>query len=431
MQPTLTWVDLTASDRDKMRRVLDLFNEQGTLDEMGLGSLRDTVSDALFPGTSYIQTRLRYALFVPWLYQRLEDKRVSSADVERATRRWETELIRSLERNEDKEGIIGIVARGALARLPSTLYWSALTRWGVFRHPQSQGWYHARFASLADRRSGDGRADDPGVVWSREPNWHPRLPKPPTGFPWEASFALTCEEADFLRGRLEERCAGTLLAWLARNGSTAPADHVWDDPDAQRAPVSVRDTVELARRFSLHVAGMPQALADQVARSALLRRARRKPRPARAAKCRENPLGRGSRPQGHRGRPPRALHDGRRDALHAHQGAQRGPLRRQAPGLHDPAAPDHRRDRLSSDRPSGGHAFLPAHQPSLRTRADDPHQRLELRELGRRLRRLRVIASAILDRILHHATTISIRGDSYRLKDKLKSGVVKPTMAGT
>ena len=39
----------------------------------------------------------------------------------------------------------------------------------------------------------------------------------------------------------------------------------------------------------------------------------------------------------------------------------------------------------------------------------------------------RVIASAILDRILHHATTISIRGDSYRLKDKLKSGVVKPT----
>ena len=50
MQPTLTWIDLTASDRDKMRRVLDLFNEQGTLDEMGLGSLRDTVSDALFPG---------------------------------------------------------------------------------------------------------------------------------------------------------------------------------------------------------------------------------------------------------------------------------------------------------------------------------------------------------------------------------------------
>ncbi len=76
MQATLTWLDLTASDRDKMRRVLDLFKEQGTLDEMGLGSLRDALSDALFPGTSSIQTRLRYVLFVPWLYRRLEGRRV-------------------------------------------------------------------------------------------------------------------------------------------------------------------------------------------------------------------------------------------------------------------------------------------------------------------------------------------------------------------
>ena len=38
-----------------MRRVLDLFKEQGTLDEMGLGRLRDVLSDALFPGTSSIQ----------------------------------------------------------------------------------------------------------------------------------------------------------------------------------------------------------------------------------------------------------------------------------------------------------------------------------------------------------------------------------------
>ena len=33
MQATLTWIDLTAGDRDRMRRVLDLFNDQGTLDE--------------------------------------------------------------------------------------------------------------------------------------------------------------------------------------------------------------------------------------------------------------------------------------------------------------------------------------------------------------------------------------------------------------
>lgn len=38
----------------------------------------------------------------------------------------------------------------------------------------------------------------------------------------------------------------------------------------------------------------------------------------------------------------------------------------------------------------------------------------------------RVIATAILDRVLHHAITINIRGNSYRLKDKLKSGLVRP-----
>jgi DNA replication protein DnaC len=39
----------------------------------------------------------------------------------------------------------------------------------------------------------------------------------------------------------------------------------------------------------------------------------------------------------------------------------------------------------------------------------------------------RVIATAILDRILHHAITLNIRGNSYRLKDKLKAGLVRPT----
>ena len=257
MQATLTWLDLTASDRDKMRRVLDLFKEQGTLDELGLGSLRDALSDALFPGTSSIQTRLRYVLFIPWLYCRLEDRRVKAAEVQQAARRAEVDLIGSLERNPDSAGIIGQRARGSLVRLPSSVYWGALTRWGIFQPQQSQGWYQSRFDALVDGRGGVGRADDPGVIWSRQPHWHPRLPEPPKGFPWEASFAVPHEEADFLRGRVEERCAGTLLAWLVRNGSDSPAHDVWGDPDALRAPDGVRETLELARRFSLHAEGMP------------------------------------------------------------------------------------------------------------------------------------------------------------------------------
>ena len=37
----------------------------------------------------------------------------------------------------------------------------------------------------------------------------------------------------------------------------------------------------------------------------------------------------------------------------------------------------------------------------------------------------RIIATAILDRLLHHAVTLNIRGNSYRLKEKLKAGLIR------
>ena len=36
-----------------------------------------------------------------------------------------------------------------------------------------------------------------------------------------------------------------------------------------------------------------------------------------------------------------------------------------------------------------------------------------------------VIATAILDRLLHHSITVNIRGESYRLREKLKAGLLK------
>lgn len=39
----------------------------------------------------------------------------------------------------------------------------------------------------------------------------------------------------------------------------------------------------------------------------------------------------------------------------------------------------------------------------------------------------RALTSAMLDRLLHHAHVIQIKGDSYRLKDKRKAGVINPS----
>ncbi|OAA18431.1 ATP-binding protein, partial [Kosmotoga sp. DU53] len=35
-----------------------------------------------------------------------------------------------------------------------------------------------------------------------------------------------------------------------------------------------------------------------------------------------------------------------------------------------------------------------------------------------------VLATAVLDRLLHHCTIVNIRGKSYRLKEKQKTGLV-------
>jgi DNA replication protein DnaC len=43
----------------------------------------------------------------------------------------------------------------------------------------------------------------------------------------------------------------------------------------------------------------------------------------------------------------------------------------------------------------------------------------------------RVLATAILDRVLHHAITLNIRGHSYRLKEKLKAGLMRVDEAST
>ena len=40
-----------------------------------------------------------------------------------------------------------------------------------------------------------------------------------------------------------------------------------------------------------------------------------------------------------------------------------------------------------------------------------------------------VVATAILDRLLHHSHVLTIRGDSYRLREKRRSGLLKATPA--
>jgi len=226
MSLSLTWLDHDSDARDRALRILALFEEKDTRDELGLGSVRDAFADQLFPGTSTIQTRLRYFFFIPWIYQQLEDGRISATEVESVARRREVELISPLLESDDQSGVFGRVAGGSVQRLPSSVYWSGLRSWGVFQKAWSQAEYHNQISKLRDarRRAAQQRAHRRDHLEDDTPDeldtWHPQLPDPPAGFPDINSFKLTRLEADFLLDRIKMSHPDSLFAWLAIHAST-------------------------------------------------------------------------------------------------------------------------------------------------------------------------------------------------------------------
>ena len=112
-------------------------------------------------------------------------------------------------------------------------------------------------------------------------------------------------------------------------------------------------------------------------------------------------------------------------------GAARESARADAPVTGLPALADSRRARVSATLAGGSELVLPATGAPLRTCESHRHQQQELRRLGDVFND-QVLATAILDRLLHHATTVNIKGESYRLREKKKAGLLgRRTKAAT
>ena len=71
MPSTLSWLDFSEAERRRALQVVELFAMQETRDELGLGAIRDALSEAMFPGISTVQRRARYFLIVPWVFRGL------------------------------------------------------------------------------------------------------------------------------------------------------------------------------------------------------------------------------------------------------------------------------------------------------------------------------------------------------------------------
>ncbi len=128
MQSTFGWVDFLEEDKNKMYELIKLLSEKETLNELGIGSIRDAFSNLFFPGTSTIQTRVKYMLFIPWIYQKIEDYQSDNSKIDTLIKLIEVELINELQKSEDTVGIIGKNSREKLKRTPADVYWAGLKR---------------------------------------------------------------------------------------------------------------------------------------------------------------------------------------------------------------------------------------------------------------------------------------------------------------
>ena len=116
MTSTFGWLATDMRQRRNMLEAIDQFKDETTVDDLGLGVIRDAISDTLFPGTSTLHTRIRYTLFVPWLLQLAAVNNTDTSSMRQAFEASEFQLVPALLAGGETQGVIGRVAGQSLRR---------------------------------------------------------------------------------------------------------------------------------------------------------------------------------------------------------------------------------------------------------------------------------------------------------------------------
>lgn len=199
MTSSLGWVLFGDAEAEAVQALIGSLSDSEARDELGLGAIRDGFANLLFPGTSTVQTRLRYFLLIPQLFRDLDLRSRDRAAVLRAAEAQLIARIQSLPDDADKELLIGSEAGEKLKRMPSAAYWGGLGLWDIRLNPR------AGIGAVLDRMA-EGEE-----CW----NETPRIPDTDS-----RGFALTTDEAEWFADRCAAlRQGSTLLGHLMKQAS--------------------------------------------------------------------------------------------------------------------------------------------------------------------------------------------------------------------
>lgn len=229
----LGWIDFSKKDKEKVLDVMNLLQEQGAVDEIGIGLVRDAFSNLFFPGTSTVQTVAKYFLIVLYVLKEACEGKYGT-NLNKVLQRIDQEEkdcgIILLQNCPREDGIIGrrVLPKRWVARKPSNIYWNGIRTYGICTQDltipellkaamvlQS----YKKTASLGNRgddaESSDKDDLDAGNDYSMQ------LFSVPDDYygDWRTGLTvgLTHSEAAFLRGMIETNTAGSLLSHLLKN----------------------------------------------------------------------------------------------------------------------------------------------------------------------------------------------------------------------
>ncbi len=267
LSSSISWLDYSNKDRRRVMELLTLFRTQDTRDELGMGTIRDTLADLFFPGTSTLQTKARYFLYVPWIYRTHENRETPSAKIADFLLRDEAYLITKLQEAGENNGVIGQRAGKYLHRFPSSIYWNGLRTWGILHFAGSQDQYHRSLERFYQQRRERSDFEKSPEQVNGLFNWDPALPPAPNPYWASPTFELTYPEAKYLQERLVLSCRQSSLAYLAEMGQAIPAaKFLWELPQCRDFPTELRDSILQAQNFSECMVGASLLYNYQLAR---------------------------------------------------------------------------------------------------------------------------------------------------------------------
>lgn len=254
----LGWIDHDSEHEQSILRALGAAKGHDARDELGLGTIRDSLADLFFPGLSTIQERVRYFLFVQWCCE-IAARQGDAERILDELRKVEVALIKTLLPLGGGEGVIGIQSQEDLERMPSEIYWNGLAVLGMRRtHGGRLRW--ARQISAARETARKSAPSEDGVGGAPETGFDMARPAPPAGFPSMKglNFALDADEASFLRSRLGDACVDptgrgheyNLFGPFSAYRRKTLASDAWDHPRASRLRPAAGDLLMLGAAFS-------------------------------------------------------------------------------------------------------------------------------------------------------------------------------------